>query len=151
MLARSYTALGEMVGGYLQVIGIKSRVRAMERAAYLSAWRDKKLRGLLIGATGAAGNAAARLEPYFTRNGIHAYGSLPEIDDLFQRQAKELDRKKREELLHQIQKIVTDRTLAAPIFQQGFIWGVGPRVEESGATLIQGYPYAAPGEDLKVK
>src|SRR5262245_59353347 len=146
-----YTALGEMVGGYLQAIGIKSRVRAMERAAYLSAWRDKKIHGLLIGATGAAGNAAARLEPFFTKNGIYAYGSLPEIDDLFQRQAKELDRKKREEVLHQIQKIVADRTLAAPIFQQGFIWGVGPRVEESGATLIQGYPYAAPGEDLKVR
>jgi peptide/nickel transport system substrate-binding protein len=146
-----YTALGEAVGGFLQTIGIRAKVRAMERAAYLSAWREKKVHGLLIGATGAAGNAAARLEPFFTRGGIYAYGSLPEIDDLFQRQAKELDRKKREDLLHQIQKIVADRTLAAPIFQQAFIWGVGPRVEESGASLIQGYPYAAPGEDLKVK
>ena len=146
-----YTALGEAVGAFLQSIGIRSKVRAMERAAYLSAWREKKIHGLLIGATGAAGNAATRLESFFTKGGIYAYGSLPEIDDLFQRQAKELDRKKREELLHQIQKLVADRTLAAPIFQQAFIWGVGPRVEESGATLIQGYPYAAPGEDLKVK
>jgi peptide/nickel transport system substrate-binding protein len=146
-----YTALGEAVGGFLQAIGIRTKVRAMERAAYLSAWREKKLHGLLIGATGAAGNAAARLESFFTKGGIYAYGSLPEVDDLFQRQAKELDRKKREELLHQIQKIIADRALAAPIFQQAFIWGVGPRVEESGATLIQGYPYAAPGEDLKVK
>jgi peptide/nickel transport system substrate-binding protein len=146
-----YTALGEAVGGFLQGIGIRSKVRAMERAAYLAAWREKKIHGLLIGATGAAGNAAARLESFFTKGGIYAYGSLPEIDDLFQRQAKELDRKKREELLHQIQKLVADRTLAAPIFQQAFIWGVGPRVEESGATLIQGYPYAAPAEDLKVK
>jgi peptide/nickel transport system substrate-binding protein len=146
-----YTALGEAVGGFLQAIGIRSRVRAMERAAYLSAWREKKIHGLLIGATGAAGNAAARLESFFTKGGIYAYGSLPEIDDLFQRQAREVDRKKREELLHQIQKIVADQTLAAPIFQQAFIWGVGPRVEESGASLIQGYPYAAPGEDLKVK
>ena len=59
--------------------------------------------------------------------------------------------KQREATLHQIQKIVTDRVLVAPIFQQGFIWGVGPRVEVSGAGLIQGYPYAAPGEDLKLK
>jgi peptide/nickel transport system substrate-binding protein len=146
-----YTALGEAVGGYLQAIGIRSKVRSMERAAYLGAWREKKLKGLLIGATGAAGNAAARLGPFFTKNGIYAYGSLPEIDDLFQRQAKELDRKQREAVLHQIQRLVADRTLAAPIFQQGFIWGVGARVEESGATLIQGYPYAAPAEDLKVK
>jgi len=41
--------------------------------------------------------------------------------------------------------------LGAPIFQQGFIWGIGSRVEVSGAGLIQGYPYAAPGEDLKLK
>jgi len=146
-----YTSLGEAVGGYLQGIGIRARVRTMERATYMTSWHEKKLKGLLIGATGAAGNAAARLEPFVTKSGIYAYGSLPEIDDLFQRQAKELDRKPREVLLHQIQKIVADRVLVAPIFQQGFIWGVGSRVEVSGAGLIQGYPYAAPGEDLKLK
>ena len=42
-------------------------------------------------------------------------------------------------------------TLVAPIFQQAFIWGVGPRVAEAGAGLIEGYPYAAPCEDLKLK
>ena len=146
-----YTALGEAVSGYLQSIGIRSRVRTMERAAYLSAWREKKLRGLLIGATGAAGNAAARLEPFFTKSGIYAYGSLPQIDDLFQRQARELDRKAREAHLHQIQRLVADHVLVAPIFQQAFIWGVGPRVAEAGAGLIEGYPYAAPVEDLKLK
>src|SRR5512141_3020159 len=57
-----YTALGEAVANYLQAIGIRSRVRTMERASFLASWREKKLRGLLIGATGAAGNAAARVE-----------------------------------------------------------------------------------------
>jgi peptide/nickel transport system substrate-binding protein len=146
-----YTSLGETVGGYLQGIGIRSRVRTMERATFMTTWHEKKLKGLLIGATGAAGNAAARLEPFVTKGGLYAYGSLPEIDDLFQQQAKELDRKKREAMLHQIQKIVTDQALVAPIFQQGFIWGVGSRVDVPGAGLIQGYPYAAPCEDLKLK
>jgi len=146
-----YSTLGETVAGYLQAIGIRSRMRTMERAAFFAAWREKKLRGFLIGATGAAGNAAARLEPFVTKGGIYAYGSLPEIDDLFQRQARVLDRKQRETQLHQIQRIVLDQVLVAPIFQQGFIWGVGPRVEVSGAGLIQGYPYAAPCEDLKLK
>ena len=146
-----YTALGETVGGYLQGIGIRSRVRTMERATFLSSWREKKLHGLLIGATGAAGNAAARLEPFFTRNGIYAYGSLPEIDELFQRQAREPDKKAREALLHQIQRLVAEHALVAPIFQQAFIWGVGPRVAEAGAGLIEGYPYVAPCEDLRLK
>ena len=39
-------------------------------------------------------------------------------DDLFQRQSNESDRKKREAILHQIQKIVVDQAMVAPIFQQ---------------------------------
>jgi peptide/nickel transport system substrate-binding protein len=146
-----YTSLGESVGSFLGAVGIRTRVRTMERATFMSTWADKKLRGLVIGATGAAGNAAARLEPFHTKQGLYAYGSLPEIDDLFQRQARELDRKQREALLHQIQKLVVDQVLVAPIFQQGFLWGVGPRVEQPAAGLIQGFPYVGPAEDLKLK
>jgi peptide/nickel transport system substrate-binding protein len=146
-----YTSLAEEVGNFLGEVGIRTSVRNMERATFMGSWHDKKLHGLLIGATGAAGNAAARLEPFMTKGGMYAYGSLPEIDDLFQRQARELDRGKREALLHQIQKIVTDQVLAAPIFQQGFICGVGPRVAEPALGLIQGFPYAGPVEDLKLK
>jgi ABC-type transport system substrate-binding protein len=123
----------------------------MERAAFLATWREKKLHGLLIGATGAAGNPAARLEPFVNRNGLFAYGSLPELEDSFQRQAREQNRKRREALLYQIQRTVADHVLVAPLFQQGFIWGVGPRVAEPGAGLIEGYPYAAPCEDLKLR
>jgi peptide/nickel transport system substrate-binding protein len=146
-----YTTLGETVSAMLQGVGIRSRVRTMERATFMTTWREKKLHGLLVGATGAAGNAAARLEPFFTKGGIYAYGTLPEIDDLFRRQATQLDRKQREATLHQIQRLVADQVLAAPIFQQGFIWGVGSRVAEPAAGLIQGYPYVGPAEDLKLK
>jgi peptide/nickel transport system substrate-binding protein len=146
-----YTSVAEAIGGYLQALGIRTSVRTMERATFLAAWREKKLRGLVFSATGAAGNAAARLEPFFTKSGVYAYGTRPEIDDLFQRQANEIDRGKREALLHQIQKIVIDQALVAPVFQQAFLWGVGARVEQPAAGLIQGYPYAGPCEDLKLK
>jgi len=146
-----YTSVAEAIGGYLQALGIRTSVRTMERATFLAAWREKKLRGLVFSATGAAGNAAARLEPFFTKSGVYAYGTRPEIDDLFQRQANEIDRGKREALLHQIQKIVIDQALVAPVFQQAFLWGVGTRVEQPAAGLIQGYPYAGPCEDLKLK
>ena len=146
-----YASVAEAIAGNLQAIGIRSRVRTMERAAFITAWREKKLTGLIIGATGAAGNAAARLEPFFTKSGIYAYGVVPEIEDLFQRQAVELDRKKREGMLHQIQKIVADRVLVAVLYQQAFPWGVGPRVETSTAGLIEGFPYTGPDEDLKLK
>jgi peptide/nickel transport system substrate-binding protein len=146
-----YTSLGEAVANYLQAIGIRSRVRTLERAAFFTGWREKKLHGLLVGATGAAGNAAARLEPYVTKGGVYAYGTYPDLEDLFDRQAKEADRKQREALLYQIQKAVAERVLTAPIFQQAFLCGVGPRVEEAGAGLVQGFPYSAPAEDLRLK
>ena len=146
-----YNSMGEAIIGYLQSVGIKSRLRAMERAAYFTAWREKKLHGIILVITSVMGNAATRLEPYATKGGIYAYGSLPEIDDLFARQAREVDLKKREALVHQMQKAMTEHVLNVPIYDLAFIWGVGPRVEVSGANMIPGFPYSAPFEDLKLK
>src|SRR4029077_8939927 len=61
-----YNSMGEAIANYLAAVGIKTRVRTLERAAFLSAWRDKKLRGVFVGATGSAGNASTRIEPYAT-------------------------------------------------------------------------------------
>jgi peptide/nickel transport system substrate-binding protein len=146
-----YNSMGEAIQGYLQAVGIRTRARTMERAAYFSAWREKKLHGVILVITAAFGNAATRLEPYVTRNGIYAYGSRPEIDDLYVRQGRELDPKKREQLVGQIQKIMHDQVLNIPIYELAFIWGVGPRVEEGGAGLIPGFSYSAPAEDLRLK
>jgi hypothetical protein len=52
--------------------------------------------------------------------------------------------------VHQIQKIIRDEAMNVPLYDLAFIWGVGPRVEESGAGLIPGYAYSAPAEDLKL-
>src|ERR1051325_5797655 len=106
---------------------------------------------MMLVISAAFGHAATKPEPHGTRNGVYAYSSLPEIDDLYARQSKELDPKKREQLVHQIQKTVIDQVLNIPIYELAFIWGVGPRVEEAGAGLIPGYSYSAPAEDLKLK
>jgi peptide/nickel transport system substrate-binding protein len=146
-----YDSMGEAIVGYLQAVGIKSRMRTMERAAYFTAWREKKLHGAIHVITAAFGNAATRLEPYATKNGVYAYGSLPEIDDLYVRQARELDVKKREAMVHQIQQIIHDRVMAIPLFEQAFIWGIGPKVAEAGDGRIPGFGYSAPFEDLRLK
>jgi peptide/nickel transport system substrate-binding protein len=146
-----YNSMGEAIVGYLQAVGIKTRMRTMERAAFFTAWREKKLRGIIMNITSVMGNAATRLEPYATKSGIYTYGSLPEMDDLFARQARELDPKKREALVHRMQSLMTEHVLNVPIYDLAFIWGVGPRVEFSGANAIPGFPYSAPFEDLKLK
>jgi peptide/nickel transport system substrate-binding protein len=146
-----YFSMAEAVAGHLGAIGIRTRVRTMERAAFLATWAEKKLRGIVLGVQGAGGNAATRIEGLATKDGRYAYGVLPEVEDLFQRQAKELDRKKREELLHQIQKILHERVVFAPIWENGFIRAFGPRMQEAALTLIPAYPYSAPYEDVRLK
>src|SRR6267378_4493576 len=146
-----YSGMGEAIANYLVAVGIKVRVRTMERAALLSAWRDHKLRGVFVGATGSAGNASTRIEPYATSKGTGAYGTLPAVDALFAKQLQEMDRKKREEMLHQIQRMLADRVVFAPIWENGFIRAFGPRVEESGLLLIPAFPYSGPLEDVRLK
>jgi len=104
-----------------------------------------------VGITGAAGNAATRLEAYVSREGAYTAGVIPEVEDLFQRQAREVDVKRREALIHQIQQILFDRVTYVPIYELAFTWGIGPRLEEPGISLIRGYAYSAPYEDLKLK
>jgi len=59
-----FFSLGEALGGYLQAVGIRTRMRTMERAAFLGAWRDHKIKGVIMGLGAPAGNAATRIEVY---------------------------------------------------------------------------------------
>ena len=145
-----YNSMAEAIQGWLQEVGIRTRVRTMERGAFMSAWREKKLHGVVLTISGVSGNAATRLESFVTRTGAFAYGSLPEVDDLFRRQSRELDRKKREVLLHQMQRILHDQVTQVPVYHLGFPIGVGPRVDDIMATAIPGF-YMSPYEDLKLR
>ena len=127
-----YFSMGEALASYLQNIGIRTKIRTMERAAMTTAWREKKLKNVIVGITGAGGNAATRLDAYVSKNGIYTSGVLPEIEDLFQRQARETDVKRREALIHQIQQILYDRVMYVPIYELAFIWGVGPTRRRAG-------------------
>ena len=81
---------------------------------------------------GGLGNAATRVQNYFAKDGLYTWGSHPDMDDLFVQQARELDPKRREALLHQIQRLAHERVMHAPLWELGFLNAIGPRVEESG-------------------
>ena len=148
----SYGNLGEAVLNNLQAVGIRARLRPLERAAFFSGYSDKKFRGGLIQASsGAFGNAATRLEAFVVTGGAYVYGTYPDLDGLFQEQAAELDRKRREATLHKIQQLLHERVVYAPIWELAFLNGVGPRVGESGLGLIPGHAYSAPYEDVTLK
>jgi peptide/nickel transport system substrate-binding protein len=143
--------MSEAAANYLQAVGIRTRLRPLERAAFFKSYQDKKLKNLVYSISGAFGNAAFRLETFVAGGGPFAYGSYPDIDGLFREQAGELDRKRREATLHRIQQLVHDKAMYAPIWELGFIHAHGPRVAESGLGLIAGWAFSAPYEDLKLK
>jgi len=147
----SYANLAEAVVNYFKVVGIRTQLRPLERAAFFAQWREKKLRNIIQGGSGAFGNAATRVEAFVAAGGAYVYGSYADIDGLFAEQASELDRKKREATLHRIQQLIHDKAMVAPIWELAFVNGHGPRVAESGLTLITNHAYSAPYEDLKLK
>jgi peptide/nickel transport system substrate-binding protein len=146
-----FTTMGEAVANNLAAVGIRSRMRTMERATFLEAWRAKKLTGLVVNATAAQGNAASRIETFLASSSAYAYGGYPDIDDLFLQQAQERDRKKREALLHQIQRLMHERVMHAPIFEPATLHGVGPRVEEPAIGLNPLLYFAGPYEEMRLK
>jgi peptide/nickel transport system substrate-binding protein len=142
--------VAEAVVNYLNAVGIRVRIRTMERAAFLAAWREKKLHGLFMTAVGASGNAATRVEGFIYSQGQYAYGGYPDIDDLFQQQTRERDQAKREALLHRIQQLSIERVMFAPIMDLRGLVGVGPRVAEHTINSIPLHPYPAL-EDIRLK
>jgi peptide/nickel transport system substrate-binding protein len=146
-----YNSTTEAVGGYLAAVGIKTKVRTMERAAFFGAWATKKLKGVCMCVVALYGNAASRMAEWVPSSGAYAYGSDPDVDALYQQQALETDRKKREALLHQIQNLIHERVRFAPIWDYTWPSGVGPRVAEPALMLINPYPWSAPLEEVRLK
>jgi peptide/nickel transport system substrate-binding protein len=141
----------EAVGNYLGGVGIKTKVRTMERAAFFSTWATKKLHGVCMCVLALYGNAASRMAEWVPSEGTYAYGGYPDIDALYKQQARELDRRRREALLHQIQQLLHERVRFAPIWE--YIWpsAIGPRVEEPALMLINPYPWSAPLEEVRLR
>ena len=141
----------EAMIGYLQSVGIRAKLRPLERAAFNKSIAEKKLKHLIQIIGGSFGNAATRLEAYAITGGQFAYGGYPDVDGLFREQATELDRAKREAMLRRVQQLVHDKAMVAPMYELAFVNGVGRRVDEAGLGLIAGYAFSAPYEDLKLK
>jgi ABC-type transport system substrate-binding protein len=146
-----YFSTGEAIIGYLGAIGIRSRLRTMERAAFYAALGTKKLKGLCMCVNAVYGNASSRLSETVPSDGAFAYGGYPDLDELYKQQAVETNAEKREAMLQQIQQTLHERRRFAPIYD--YIWasGIGPRVENPALMLIDPYPWSAPLEEVRLK
>jgi peptide/nickel transport system substrate-binding protein len=146
-----HAGIAEPVANDFQAVGMRVKLRPLERASYNKGQVEKTFKNLVLSASAAFGNAPTRLEAFVAGGGAYVYGSYPDIDGLFREQAAELDRKRREATLHRIQQLVHEKAMFAPIWQLAAMGGFGPRVEESGLGLITGFPFSGPYEDVKLK
>ena len=126
-----YFSAGETIVGYFGAVGIRMKLRTMERAAFQTAWVGKKLHGVCLCTVANFGNAATRLaDAGAERRRLRARRPIPTSRrSTSSRRARPIA-KKREAMLHQIQQILYDRARFGPLYE--FIWasGIGPRVAE---------------------
>jgi peptide/nickel transport system substrate-binding protein len=145
-----FPTVAESALTYMNAVGVRLKMRAMERAAFYATWREKKIRGVFMTAVGNSGNAASRVQEFIQSKGSYAYGGYPDIDDLFQQQARERDPKKREAILAKIQQLTIDRVMYAPIMDLRALMGVGARVARHTITDVWMSPWPS-YEDVTLK
>ncbi|MGE5268221.1 MAG: ABC transporter substrate-binding protein [Thiohalocapsa sp.] len=146
-----YFSTGEAIASYLGAIGIKTRIRTMERAAFYGALPTKKLHGICVCIAASPGNASTRMAPIVPSSGQFAYGGWPELDALWKQQLNETDHAKRADLLKQIQQMLHQRTRFAPIYDYFWASGIGPRVADPALMKIDPYPWSAPYQEVRLK
>ena len=145
-----FPTVADAVVNDLNAVGIRVRLRQMERATFYASWLEKKLPALYMVASGNSGNAASRVESFIWSKGSYANGGYPDIDELFLKQAGERDVAKRAAMLEQIQKWTIDRAMFAPIMDLRTLNGIGARVTKDTITDVWMDPFPS-YEDMEIK
>ena len=127
-----FSDIAEAIVNSLREAGIRAKAAAARARRLLQGIFRQEAERPDQGGSAAFGNAATRLEAFVVKGGTYAYGNYPDIDELFQQQAVELDHEKRAALLDRIQQLVHDKVIAAPIWHLAALSGVGPRVGSIG-------------------
>jgi peptide/nickel transport system substrate-binding protein len=143
-----FFSLGETVGNYLRVIGIRTTLHTMERATFLTQRRERTLQGLILDTLGGWGNAATVIETIAVSWGTRVSGGYADLDALFRQQEQEVDPTQREALLHAMQHQMHERVMLAPLLQFAVLAGVNRRITEPALGYLSLYPYSAPYEDV---
>jgi peptide/nickel transport system substrate-binding protein len=146
-----YTGVVEALVNDLSAVGIRTKVRPVERAAHQAALKEKTYKNLAFQGSGAFGNAATRLDAFVHSKGGQSWIQDPEIDEWYAQQAKERDRQKRQAILHKIQQKLYDEARFIPIWELAFLCASGPRAAVSGLSMIPMFAYSGPYEDVQLR
>src|SRR5207247_9333954 len=82
-----YAATGEAVINNFLAVGIRAKLRPLERAAFYKGDQEKSFKKLVRPGSAAPGNAATRIDAFVLSSGIRSYAGYPDIDALYREHA----------------------------------------------------------------
>src|SRR5262249_29512332 len=146
----SFANLAEAVINNLQAVGIRAKLRPLERAAFYKGYSEKGFKNLTRDQAAALGmrprvlrHSSRRAAPTsMVAIQIPTHSSSSKWPNSIPRSAKRCCTRS---------KSSPRSTNYAHLWQFVVIHGVGPRVGESGLGLIVGHPYSTPYEDVTLK
>ena len=89
----SYANVGEAVLDNLRAVGIRGKLRPLERAAFFEGYAEQEVQRHHPGRQRRFRQRRDASGGFVVKGGAYVYGSYPDIDALFQQQAAELDHK----------------------------------------------------------
>jgi peptide/nickel transport system substrate-binding protein len=146
-----FTGLGEAIVNDLAAVGIRTKMRPLDRAADQAAHHDRTHNGLALQTSAALGSAATRIGTFIASTGAQSWIKDPQIDTWHAEQATERNRQHRHAILHRIQQKLYDEVRFIPIWELGVLHASGPRVAVSGLGLIPLLLFSGPLEDVQLK
>jgi peptide/nickel transport system substrate-binding protein len=146
-----FTGLAEAIVNDLVTVGIRTKLRPLDRAADQAAHLDCTHKGLALQTSAAFGSAATRIGAFIASAGAQSWIKDAQIDAWYAQQATERDRHAREAILYRIQQKLYDEARFIPIWELGVLHASGPRVAVSGLGLIPLLLFSGPLEDVQLR
>ena len=115
------------------------KLRPIERAGFLKGHGEKKYQERDPARQRRLRQRRDPARAFVVKGGAYVYGSYPESTSCSQSR-RPSSTEETEAMLHKMQQLVYEKTVIAPIWQLAFINAVGPRVGESGFSLIPPSP-----------
>lgn len=125
----------EAVISYLAAVGIRTKVVRIDEASLTTRWRPpihnlNLEKGMGFRGSSLAGDGAYRIESFFTKYGQWGYTVDPELDALYDKTVKVLDRNEYERQLQQLARMTNERAYKLFLWHSKGVHGLGPRIAE---------------------
>jgi peptide/nickel transport system substrate-binding protein len=137
----------EQVANYWKAVGISVDTILLDRPAWWANREGGKMKGAVfvdpVQSPMVAGCLSYLLGP-------GSYGSYPDIQALWERYRKEIEPQARKDLIHQVQRMIQERTVWIPLTSTNSPAAAGPRVKGNPWKTQPIIWFTAPFEDMEL-